>query len=337
MRGQHLRWIAPLLLGAGLAGFLAARLRASPPGGIAAPATPPAPAGDTAATEPEFVAGSRAIAAAALAGSAGVPVHLAVVDLARQWIGRPYSAFSLDRGPVERLRIDLTRFDCVLFVEQLLALVHSRPTPEALEGGALDGGTLAGRAALQRFGDHVRRLRYADGQVDYCTRQHYFSLWAEAAERQGYLVNLTPFLPGARSWNRRLDFLSRHADRYEPMRQPRLRACIAARERNLTVALPYLPLQQLPRSLGSLRSGDIFALVTRVPGLDVTHVGLIEVSDGRVDALHAAPGAGVIRSRDLVRYARGVDDVVGLMVLRPLPPRPAPTAAGLRPAAAAPR
>lgn len=334
MTSPQLRWIGPLLLAAGTAGFLAARLGASPPGDVAAPAASPAaapaPTSGAAAAEPEFAAGSRAIAAAALAGSAGLPLHLALVDLARQWIGRPYSAFSLDRGPGERLRIDLTRFDCFLFVEQLLALARSRPEPA-------QGGPAEERAALQRFGEHVRRLRYADGQVDYCTRQHYFSLWAEAAERQGYLVNLTPYLPGARSWNRRLDFLSRHADRYEPMRQPRLRACIAAKERNLTVDVPYLPLQQLPQALGSLRSGDIFGLVTRVPGLDVTHVGLIEVTDGRVDALHAAPGAGVIRSRDLVRYAGRVEDVVGLMVLRPLPPQPAPKATQPQPTAAAPR
>jgi len=47
----------------------------------------------------------------------------ALVALARRAIGRPYSAFSLDQGPSERLRLDLARFDCFLFVEQLLVLV----------------------------------------------------------------------------------------------------------------------------------------------------------------------------------------------------------------------
>lgn len=328
MRGRQRRWIAALILVAALAGFLAARLRASPPAPASLPAhqpaSPPAAAGSA---QPEFVNGSRAIAIAALSDSAGLPLHLALVGLARQWIGRPYAAFSLDRGPGERLRIDLSRFDCFLFVEQLLALVQSRGT--TAEPG--DG------AALQRFSEHVRRLRYADGRVDYCSRQHYFSLWAAAAERQGYLVNLTPFLPGARSWSRRLNFLSTHAELYEPMRQPRLRACIAERERKLTVPLAYLPLRQLPQALPSLRSGDIFALVTQVPGLDVTHVGLIEVSDGRVHALHAAPGAGVIRSPDLVRYAQAVEDVVGVMVLRPMPVGQAVTAPGPPPPAAARR
>jgi hypothetical protein len=333
MTGRQGRWIAALILMAALAGFLAARLRASPP----TPAATAPPAAPAATTVPEFVNGSRAIAAAALADSAGLPLHLALVGLARQWIGRPYAAFSLDRGPGERLRIDLTRFDCVLFVEQLLALVQSREAAQAPP--ARDGvdGVDGEAAALARFGEHVRRLRYAEGRVDYCNRQHYFSLWAAAAERQGYLVNLTPFLPGARTWTRRLDFLSRHAGLYEPMRQPRLRACIAERERNLSVRLAYLPLQQLPQALGSLRSGDIFGLVTRVPGLDVTHVGLIEVSDGRVNALHAAPGAGVIRSPDLVRYAQAVEDVVGVMVLRPMPRDPAAKAPGPPPSATVPR
>lgn len=332
MTGRRGRWIAAVIVMAGLGGFLAARLRASPPTAT----LPPAPAAAAAtAAGPEFVNGSREIAAAALADSSGLPLHLALVGLARQWIGRPYVAFSLDRGPAERLRIDLTRFDCFLFVEQLLALVQSRATPQTAP--AAGEGAAADEAALVRFGEHVRRLRYADGRVDYCNRQHYFSLWAAAAERQGYLVNLTPFLPGARTWTRRLDFLSRHAGLYEPMRQPRLRACIAERERRLEVQLAYLPLQQLPQALGALRSGDIFGLVTRVPGLDVTHVGLIEVSDGRVNALHAAPGAGVMRSPDLVRYARGVEDVVGVMVLRPMPHHPAAKAPAPPPSATVPR
>jgi hypothetical protein len=53
-----------------------------------------------------------------------------------------------------------------------------------------------------------------------------------------------------------------------------------------------IPLAALPGVLPSLHSGDIFGLVTKVPGLDVTHVGFLEKHDGVVDAIHAAEGAG---------------------------------------------
>lgn len=255
---------------------------------------------------PVFVGDTWTIAARAIDDTASMPMNRALVGLARRYLGRPYNAYSLDRGTAERLQLDLTRFDCFLFIEQLLALVNSRDVTTQTE-------------AVGQFGDHVRRLRYMDGQVDYCRRHHYFSRWAEAAERQGYLVNITRYLPGALSRERPLNFMSNHAGSYEPMKVARNRNCITALEGDLSVSQAYIPLAKLGEALPSLRSGDLFGLVTQVEGLDVTHVGMVEVSNGAVDAIHAAPGNGVIRSYDLANYAGQVDDVIGLMVLRPMP------------------
>lgn len=257
------------------------------------------------AAAPLLLGRTRELAIGALRQTRSLPLNLALVTLARSWIGSPYAAFSLDRPGGERLQLDLTRFDCFLFVEQLLALANS------------DAETPA--RAIDRFVEHVRSLRYRDGRVDYCSRQHYFSEWAAAAERQGYLVNMTPFLPGATSRRRRLNFISTHAQAYGPMQNPRQRDCIRARERDLVIQQTYLPLSELEKALPSLRNGDLFGLVTRVEGLDVTHVGLVELVDGRVDALHAAAGRGVMRSMDLARYVRAVPDVIGLTILRPMP------------------
>ena len=229
----------------------------------------------------------------------------ALVALARWAIGRPYSAFSLDQGPAERLRLDLARFDCFLFVEQLLALVQLDPRRPA--------------AAPQAFAEGVRRLRYDGGRVTYCDRHHYFSLWAAAAQQQGLLTDITATLPGARRRRIPLRFMGDHPQAYRPMRQSANRRCISQRERGLVVDQAYVPTGALERALPQLRNGDIFGLVTRVKGLDVTHVGVVEVEGGRHHAVHAAPGRGVMRSWDLARYVAGVPDVVGLMVLRPSP------------------
>lgn len=273
-------------------------------------ADPPGRAATTtiaaAVSEPVYVADTWQEAARAIDATAPLPMNRALVGLARRYLGRPYNAYSLDRTPQERLVLDLTRFDCFLFVEQLLALVNSRDVASQTE-------------AVETFTDHVLRLRYQGGRVDYCTRQHYFTRWAEEAERQGYLVNMTRFLPGAVSRQRPLTFLSSHAGSYEPMGQPRNRACITALEKTLVVHQAYIPLARFHEALPSLRDGDIFALVTSVEGLDVTHVGLVELGESGVDAIHAAPGAGVTRSLDLPAYAAAVEDVIGIMVLRPIP------------------
>ena len=179
---------------------------------ISAATLPPA---QGAPSPPHWSEGTPALLQQGLRHREGLTKGDALVALARQALGRPYSAFSLDQEPNERLRLDLTRFDCFLFVEQLLALVQLDP---------------------QRPADQA-----------------------------------------------------------------------------------FVPTGGLEKALPHLKNGDIFGLVTRLKGLDVTHVGVVEVEGGRRHALHAAPGRGVMRSRDLARYVAGVHDVVGLMVLRPTP------------------
>lgn len=254
---------------------------------------------------PHWSEGTRALLQQGLRQREGLARGEALVALARRALGRPYSAFSLDQGPTEQLRLDLTRFDCFLFVEQLLALVQLDPQRPA--------------AAPQAFAEGVRQLRYDGGRQTYCDRHHYFSRWAAAAQRQGLLTDITPTLPGARRRRIPLRFMGDHPEAYRPMRQAANRRCISQREAGLTVEQAYVPTGGLEKALPHLRNGDIFGLVTRVKGLDVTHVGFVEVEGGRRHALHAAPGRGVMRSRDLARYAAGVEAVMGLMVLRPSP------------------
>ncbi|MFM7394515.1 MAG: N-acetylmuramoyl-L-alanine amidase-like domain-containing protein, partial [Cyanobium sp.] len=250
------------LVALGLAGCLAAcggapRATERPP--ATSPSSPPQAAATgtsasvtspTAPEDPEFVGDTRSIAARAVDDTVGRPIGQALVGLASRYLGAPYRAFSLDKGPGERLRLDLTGFDCVLFVEQLLGLVNSRAVSTQSE-------------AVDRFVDHVRRLRYDGSKVAYCHRHHYVSRWAEAAERAGYLVNITPYLPGAATRTLKLNWMSTHPEAYGPMRDPANRACITAQEKELTVRQSYLPLAQLPAALPSLRDGDVFALVTR--------------------------------------------------------------------------
>jgi len=244
-----------------------------------------------------FIGDSRRQAQQAWAAMANRPAGQAMVEQATRWLGRPYAAGALDRLPSEQLQINLTAFDCLLLVEQLLALAHSRSSDGLVE--------------------QVRLLRYDGGDVSFCRRHHYFSRWAMAAATRGLVQDITPELPGAVTRERSLRFMGRHGHLYRPMAQARHRACILTLERQLQVSQTYVPTERLGAVTPLLQNGDIFALVTAVPDLDVTHTGLIERRDGRVDALHAAPGRGVMRSADLVRYAASVPDVIGVTVLRP--------------------
>jgi len=226
----------------------------------------------------------------------GLPVNQAMARLAEFFLGSPYLAMSLDQSGREELRLDLTQFDCMLFVEQLLAIVSA----DSFEG----------------FVERTRHLRYRNGEITYCTRQHYFHDWVGSAQAQGVLEG-SPFLPGQVARIVPLNFMSIHRDRYPALQSPALFDCIDAREQGRRIEQHYLPLAALEAALPTLQSGDVFAVATRVGGLDVSHTGVLVRDGSQLDAIHAAPGRGVMRSRSFTRYLRSVPDAIGAVIVRP--------------------
>ncbi len=88
-------------------------------------------------------------------------------------IGLPYLENPLGGGPDSResLRIPLEGFDCVTYIETVLALASSR--------------------RVEEFVDAVRRMRYEGGRVDWFHRNHYMINWAEKNEKRKLIKNIT--------------------------------------------------------------------------------------------------------------------------------------------------
>ena len=226
----------------------------------------------------------------------GLPVNEAITRLAAFFVGSPYLAMSLDQSGREQLRLDLTQFDCMLFVEQLLAIVAAE--------------------SFDDFADRTRRLRYRNGKIGYCTRQHYFHDWVDSAQAQG-VIESQPVWSAQATRNLPLNFMSSHRDRYPALQSSDRFECIRAREQGRRIQQHYLPLASLEAARPSLQSGDIFAVATRVGGLDVSHMGVLVREGSRLDAIHAAPGRGVMRSRSFIRYLSSVPDAIGAVIVRP--------------------
>ena len=93
--------------------------------------------------------------------------------------------------------------------------------------------------------------------------------------------------------------------------------CIQEKERRLTIEQIYLPNDGLELASRSFQNGDLFAIATSVPGLDVTHMGVVVRDADGVSAIHAVPGKGVIRSHPFAEYVRSVPASIGVVVLRP--------------------
>jgi hypothetical protein len=234
--------------------------------------------------------------------------------IAQQFLGAAYKANLLDQSPEETLVVTLNQFDCVLFVETVLALAR---------------GVAVQDYSYETFVNHLGNQRYGNGQMDgYCSRLHYFSDWINDNQKRGTVQNMGQMLGGI-SLNKTLNFMSTHRQSYPRMAKDNATyQCIVEREAQLDgLAIDYIPTQQIRRTYPKLQPGDIIAVATNIPGLDVTHTGLVyRQPNGTMGFIHASPAGQVTIARDLETYISKVDRAIGILIARPIDPQPTPSA-----------
>ncbi|HYP30004.1 MAG TPA: N-acetylmuramoyl-L-alanine amidase-like domain-containing protein [Blastocatellia bacterium] len=93
--------------------------------------------------------------------------------LSRAFLARPYAVNPLGGGPdlEETLTASLDAFDCVTYIESVLALALARDAGE--------------------FRDILKRVRYEDGEVAWHKRNHYMSGWATNNVSAGFVRDVT--------------------------------------------------------------------------------------------------------------------------------------------------
>ena len=259
--------------------------------------------------DPETLATFRQILDASAAGAVGErPFGEVVQWVGEQLIGRPYTAGLLDAPDEETLVVDLRQFDCVLYVENVLALAQS------IVLGETDYDAYAGR---------VERLRYRDGTIgSYCSRLHYFTEWIADNEGRGAVRNVT-LEAGGEAFDKDIVFMSEHRDSYPKLATDSTYACILDMEAGLRdVELFYIPQGRIAEAYGALRPGDVIATATSIGGLDVTHTGFVHQTEAGTGFMHASLASNAVKiSPDLQSYVQDVKSQVGIVVARPVDPR----------------
>ena len=289
---------------------------AAPPVSNAEPLAAPEPETDSTRTVEAF----RAILAAAVAQDvASRPYGEIVQWTGEQLIGRPYVAGMLDAPATETLVVDLTAFDCVLYIENVLAISRM---------------IALGQTDYADYAAGVQALRYRDGALDgYCSRLHYFSEWILDNGARGDLENITAAIGGERL-DKRLTFMGEHRESYPHLASDETYACIVDMEAGLADAeLYYVPQDRIAGVYDALQPGDIVATATSIGGLDVTHTGFVHKTGARTGFMHASLSSNRVKiSEDLEGYVRGIKSQIGVVIARPLDPRastaPAPPAQG---------
>ncbi len=229
-----------------------------------------------------------------------------MVAVGRRFVGNDYTPHTLDPPGPERLIVNLREFDCVTYVESVLAL----------------GRVIRQGGDFRDFTDELRRIRYREGVIDgYTSRLHYFSEWIAANERKGLVRDVTAELDGVTD-DERIDFMSAHADAYSPLdgHPERLARIREIEERLSRRPRLFVPQARIGGIADRIRDGDIIAATSSVEGLDIAHTGLAIWRDGELHLMHAPLVGAVLEVSDqplAVRITR-IDGQDGITVARPL-------------------
>ena len=239
-----------------------------------------------------------------------------MVVVAKSLLGTPYRAGTLDVDPIhEDLRISLTQTDCILFVETCLGLVRT-------------ASSLGEKSpSFDSFASNVAKMRYREAAppYSYSDRVHYTTEWIRRQE--GDLVDLTLEL-GGEKYDHPINFMSSHPKSYKQLEDadniPRAALDlkrIAEVEALLNKEpMTYIPKNKIPSAVEEIKSGDIICFVSAVEGLDIAHVGIALVEEGRVGFIHASQNEGkvVIDARSIEEYVGPRRNLSGIKVVRPL-------------------
>ena len=188
-----------------------------------------------------------------------------VLWLARQFLGVPYVAHTLEVNDDERLVVNTRQLDCTTLVETVAALKLC---------------TQAGKHGFADYLNALRQLRYRQGRMaGYPSRLHYFTDWIRDKVAMQLVTDIQqPNPPFSAVQTVNVDYMSTHTSAYKALKaSAALVPEIRAAEQSLTgMKVRYIPKRSLRNSAllrQVVKDGDILAITCNKKGLDIAHLG----------------------------------------------------------------
>ena len=188
-----------------------------------------------------------------------------VLWLARQFLGVPYVAHTLEVNDDERLVVNTRQLDCTTLVETVAALKLC---------------TQAGKHGFADYLNALRQLRYRQGRMaGYPSRLHYFTDWIRDKVAMQLVTDIQqPNPPFSVVQTVNVDYMSTHTSAYKALKaSAALVPEIRAAEQSLTgMKVRYIPKRSLRNSAllrKVIKDGDILAITCNKKGLDIAHLG----------------------------------------------------------------
>ncbi len=237
------------------------------------------------------------------------PIGEVIIAMGKSFLGTEYVANTLEQPGEERLVVNLRGLDCVSFYEN--ALVFARCIKK--------NGT-----TFDNYREELQLIRYRGGVIEgYPSRLHYSSDYFFDNEKKHVLKVITKDIGGVR-YKKTINFMSAHPDSYRQLKEhPELLAVIKRQEEAINRrSLYHVPTKSVPKVAPKIHNGDIIAITTDLPGMDVSHTGIAIWQDRTLHFMHAPiTGSKVqITEKSLAEYLAASPKRLGIMVARPLEP-----------------
>jgi hypothetical protein len=233
----------------------------------------------------------------------------AIIEIGKSFLGTDYVANALEQPGEERLVINLKGLDCVTFYEN--ALVFARCIKLK-------------KTTFEDYKAQLQFIRYRGGVINgYPSRLHYSCDYFYDNEKRGVLKNVTKSIGGVR-YKKMIDFMSTHPESYRQLKErPELIKMIRAQETAINKrSIFHLPKVAVARSASKIHNGDILAITTDIPGIDVSHTGIAIWQNNELHLMHAPiTGSKVqITEKTLAEYLAASSKRLGVIVARPVEP-----------------
>jgi hypothetical protein len=233
-----------------------------------------------------------------------LPIGALIAAFGRTFVGAPYIPGSLEVEGPERLVVNLRSFDCVTFVENMIALAR----------------TVRAGGHYPEFTRELLRIRYRDGKLaGYPSRLHYFSEWISNNDAKGIVQNITQSIGGQRD-PEPITFMTGHRGSYRQLGDDAIFGEIGVMEKRLSDEPRYvIPESQIAQHAAGIQDGDVIAAASNLPGLDIAHTGIALWVEGKLHLMHAPLVGSVVEisAAPLAERIVSIKAQDGIMVARP--------------------
>jgi hypothetical protein len=186
--------------------------------------------------------------------------------LSRRFLGHSYKSNPLigSAGTAEVFTASLDGFDCVTYIETILALART--------------------SNLDDFPEWLRKIRYEKGRIQWAQRNHYMTAWIRNNSRQGIVRPLS--VPAVQKITRErvLNVVPGFAVQRTHVK------CV--------------PKRAIPKLQSCFQNGDLIFFVSTRKNLDIFHAGIIIRDGKRVLMRHASRSQGCVVEQALTEFLK---------------------------------